>query len=622
MTQYSPPRYDGPSYDEPPYEKRDLRHAVRGWLDELRPRPRVGPRGEREQDRAEQATLQRAHRRQLFYFLAAAIVVVLLFGRTAYWQFFRNQSLAAIAQADQIHAFSVPAGRGAIYDADGRLLAVSVTQDTVIVDPDVLRATGALASTATRLASLLGLQSADVLRQISVPGAYVRLHDANGAMLLLTQAQSDAVNAAGLGGVALIPQVSRIYPDGALAAQVLGFVSRNGDKGAYGIEQRYESALAGTPGVLYTSVDGFGNPLATSAQRQTPASPGADVTLTLDATIQYWVEQGLAQTVASTQSDGGTVIVEDPKTGAILAMASLPSFNPNSYGASPLASFVNPAISDTYDPGSVMKAITMAAGIDSGVISPESTYVDNGSAVIDGVTLHNWADRGYGYLNMTQVLQYSANTGAIWVEQQLGASRLDQYLNGFGFQHTTGIELPGEAAGLSDNSGDAALAAAENSFGESIGVTPLQMVAAYGALANGGVVMRPYIVSSTTADGGAGATTTYGPHQARQVVSAQTAATVTAMLVNSAQVSEAEMNLLPGYTIAAKTGTSTPDPQNASVTYASVLGYAPATNPRFVLLVKLDHPKTDIFGGSAAGPLWRALASKLFTYYQIAPDAA
>ena len=192
----------------------------------------------------------------------------------------------------------------------------------------------------------------------------------------------------------------------------------------------------------------------------------------------------------------------------------------------------------------------------------------------------------------------------------MAPSRLDQYLNGFGFLHTTGVDLPGEAAGLSDNSGDAALAAAENAFGESIGVTPLQMVAAYGALANGGVLMRPYIVSSLTADGGAGATTTYGPHQVRRVVSAQTAATVTAMLVNSARVSEAEMNLLPGYTIAAKTGTSTPDPQNASVTYASVLGYAPATNPRFVLLVKLDHPKTDIFGGSAAGPLWRALASQ------------
>ena len=182
-------------------------------------------------------------------------------------------------------------------------------------------------------------------------------------MLLLTQAQSDAVNNAGLRGVALIPQVSRIYPEGALAAQVLGFVSQNGDKGAYGIEQQYEAALAGTPGTLYTSVDGYGNPLATSAQRQTPASPGANVTLTLDATIQYWAEQGLAQAVASTQSDGGTVIVEDPKTGAILAMASLPSFDPNTYGSSPLASFVNPAVSDTYDPGSVMKAITMAAGI-------------------------------------------------------------------------------------------------------------------------------------------------------------------------------------------------------------------------------------------------------------------
>ncbi len=627
MSHSSPPRRPTPPVEDDwpadwrPHWFATLRATIRGWLAELRPLPRVGPRGEREQDRADQATLERARHRQFLYVFLAVVVMALLFGRTAYWQFDRNESLAALRQAEQMRTFAIPAGRGAIYDANGRLLAVSVTQDTVDVDPDVLRATATLDATAATLAHLLGLPASAVSAQIDVPGAYVILRDAAGHTLLLTQAQSDAVTKARLDGVTLIPQVNRIYPAGALAAQVLGFVSHNGDKGAYGIEQQCEAALAGTPGTLYTAVDGFGNPLATSAQRQTPASPGANVTLTLDATVQYWAEQGLAQAVASTQADGGTVIVADPKTGAILAMASLPSFDPNSYASSPLSAFVNPAVSDTYDPGSVMKAITMAAGINSDAITPYSSYDDSGATVIDGVTLHNWADIGHGVIDMTQVLQYSANTGAVWVEQQLGAARLNQYLNAFGFLHTTGVDLPGEAAGFNDASGDAALAAAENSFGESINVTPLQMVAAYGALANGGVLMQPYIVSSLAADG-AGATTTYGPHQIRRVVSAQTAQTVTAMLVNSARVSEAQMNLLPGYTIAAKTGTSTPDPANASVTYASVVGYAPATNPQFVLLVKLDHPKADIFGGSAAGPLWRTLASQLFTYYQIPPDAA
>lgn len=612
MMPYSPPRDDA----------RDLQQRWRDWFDELRPRPRAGARGEREQDRADLATLQRSRRRQLFYFIAAALVAIILFGRTAYWQMDHNDSLAELRQAGLLQVIKLPSGRGAIYDTNGRLLAVSVTQDTVIVDPDVLRSTGTLDGAATTLATLFGLDADDIQAQINVPGAYVRLDGADGTTLLLTQAQSDAVRNAGLSGIALIPQVSRIYPDGALAAQVLGFVSQDSGVGAYGIEQQYEAALAGTPGALYTAVDGAGNPIATSAQRQTPAAPGANVTLTLDATVQYWVEQGLAQAIATTQADGGTVIVEDPKTGAIIAMASLPSFDPNAYGSSPLSAFVNPAVSDTYDPGSVMKAVTMAAGIDAGAILPSSTYYDTGAMNVDGVTLHNWADIGHGIINMTQVLQYSANTGVIWVEQQLGAPRLEQCIDAFGFVQKTGIDLPGEATGLRDTSSDADLIAAENAFGESINVTPMQMVAAYGALANGGVLMQPYIVSGLVKDGGAGATTTYGPHQVRRVVSAQTAQMVTQMLIDSAQLSEAEMNLLPGYSIAAKTGTSTPDPSDPSITYASVLGYAPATNPRFVLLVKLDHPKTDIFGGSAAGPLWRALASQLFTYYQIPPDAA
>ena len=588
---------------------------------------RGGLRWRRERDRSDEATRTRARARQGVIFLLLAGVLLLLFGRAAFWQTVEQSMLAARANAEQVRAFTVDAGRGAIYDANGRVLAVSVTEDTVIADPDVMRSVNALHSDATRLSALLGLPESLVYGELDRPGAYVRLSDASGQPLRLSLERGAGVGVeitrGNLPGVALIPEVRRVYANGDLAAQVLGFVSASNGKGQYGVEQAYERILAGTPGILYTAVDANGDPLATGLRRETTAVPGADMTLTLDANVQYWVEQGLAQTVQQTGATGGTVIVMDPKTGAIIAMASLPSFDPNVYGQSPLASFANPAVSAVYDPGSVMKAVTMAAGIDTGVITPDTSFNDTGSVIVDGLTIHNWDNVGHGVETMTQVLQYSANVGAIFVAQRVGSQRYDAYLNGFGFGQPTGVGLPAESAGLLADpatAGDPALTLAENSFGESIGVTPLQMAAAYCALANNGLLMRPYIVASETAQGGLGPTIQTQPATVRQVVSAQTAQTVTRMLVDSAYKSEAQMNLVKGYAVAAKTGTSTPDTTDPSKTFASVVGYAPASNPRFVLLVKLDAPRTTIFGGSAAGPLWRQLAEQLFTYYQIPPD--
>jgi cell division protein FtsI/penicillin-binding protein 2 len=560
----------------------------------------------------------------LILLIVALLVLAGLVGRIAYWQIWQHNLLAGRADQEDLRAIQIYAGRGYIFDAGGHILALSVTEDEVIADPDVLRSADALETTAATLGEVLKLPESLLQSELDVPGAYVAVRDGKHQVVLLSAQRSDQlgklIDQGNLPGIALIPVVQRVYPDGSLAPQVLGFVRDSDGTGQYGIEQQYDKLLSGQPGVLYTAVDAAGDPLATVPQRQTPAIPGSNVTLTIDANIQYWVEQGLARTIKEMDADGGTVIVMDPQTGAIMAMASLPSFDPNNYASSSLADFVNPAISDTYDPGSVMKAMTMATGIDSGVITPDSTYIDTGQAVIDGITLHNWDKIAHGTLTMTQVLQYSANTGAIWAANRIGNDRFSSYLKAFGFLQPTGLGLPDEAAGLRDQSSAWDLTMAENAFGESIAVTPLQMVMAYGALANGGRLMRPYIVSSITSGNDQGPVTHYGPQEVRQVVSPTTAAEVTQMLIESALKSEAQMNLVPGYTIAAKTGTSTPDISNPSETFASVIGYAPASNPRFVILVKLNHPRATIFGGSAAGPLWRALARQLFMYFQILPD--
>jgi cell division protein FtsI/penicillin-binding protein 2 len=560
----------------------------------------------------------------LILLIVALLVLAGLVGKIAYWQIWQHNLLAGRADQEDLRAIHIYAGRGYILDAGDHILALSVTEDEVIADPDVLRSADALENTAATLSQALKLPKSLLQSELDVPGAYVEVRDSKQQVVLLSARQSDQlgklIDQGDLPGIALIPVVQRGYPDRSLAAQVLGFVRDSDGTGQYGIEQQYDKLLSGQPGVLYTAVDAAGDPLATVPQQQTPAIPGSNVTLTIDANIQYWVEQGLASTIKEIDADGGTVIVMDPQTGAIMAMASLPSFDPNNYADASLADFVNPAISDTYDPGSVMKAMTMAMGIDSGVITPDSTYIDTGQAVINGITLHNWDEIAHGKLTMTQVLQYSANTGAIWAANRIGNGRFSSYLQAFGFLQPTGLGLPDEAAGLRDKSSAQDLTTAENAFGESIAVTPLQMVMAYGALANGGRLMRPYIVSSVTSGNGQGPVTNHGPQRVRQVVSPTTAAEVTQMLVESASQSEAQMNLVQGYTIAAKTGTSTPNTSNPSETFASVIGYAPASNPRFVILVKLNHPRATIFGGSAAGPLWRALARQLFMYFQIPPD--
>ena len=462
----------------------------------------------REREHIERAVLSQASSRQLALLIVAVLVLLTLAGRVAYWQIWQYTRLTQLANQEDLRAIQLYAGRGSILDTNGKILALSVTEDEVIADPDVIRSVNGLDLAAATLAKVLKLPESLLKSELNVPGAYVQLCDTKQQVVLLLQQQSDLlsveIDEGNLPGIALIPVVQRVYPNSGLAAQVLGFVRTSNGTGQYGVEQEYNQQLMGQPGLLYTAVDAEGHPLTTVPQRRTPDVPGSNITLTIDANIQYWVEQGLANTVRQMDADGGTVIVMDPQTGAIMAMASLPSFDPNQYGDATLGSFVDPAVSSTYDPGSVMKAMTMAMGINSGVITPDSTYDDTGSSTVDGITLHNWDESAHGTINMTQVLQYSANTGAIWAARHIGSDRFTSYLRDFGFLLPTGIDLPDEAAGSRDTSSAADLIMAENAFGESIAVTPLQMVMAYGALANGGQLMRPYIVSSIASTNGQG----------------------------------------------------------------------------------------------------------------------
>jgi cell division protein FtsI/penicillin-binding protein 2 len=579
--------------------------------------------------------LRRAHRRQTILLL---LIVASFLGasiRLAYWQVGQHQALAARADQEHQRPFHIPAGRGSIYDANGHLLALTRIENAIVADPQTIDQAntnhpGARDQTIARLAALFNLSQAVLGDQLTLAQgghlvSFTYLHDAQGNRLYASDAQRQQITQwlqdEQLWGIGFLPESRRIYVGGDLAAQLLGFVQQDSGVGQYGLEAYYDALLAGKPGNLIAETDVDGTPLVNGDQTWQPPVNGADLTLTLDANIQWTAEQMLHATIMQYQADGGSVVIVNPKTGAVLAMASEPRFDPNHYGDTPSYTlFVNPVVSNVYDPGSTMKAITMAAALDLGLITPDTTFTDSGSYDVQGITLHNWDDLAYGQETMAEVLQHSSNVGAIWVAlQRLHADNFYRYLDRFGFGATTGVDLPTESAGLVPGAGERTdLTLAENSFGESIGVTPLQMAMAYAALANGGLLMRPYIVTSATQGG---QSSSFGPHAIRQVISPATAQTITQMLVDSAAGGEAQLALVPGYQIAAKTGTSTPPNDPNNFTYASVVGYAPASHPQFVLLVKIDHPKTVTLGGLVAAPLWHDLASWLLRYYRIAPDA-
>jgi cell division protein FtsI/penicillin-binding protein 2 len=582
------------------------------------------------------AELRRARQRQMVLLVLLLACFLGAGAKLAYWEGDQHQALAARAQQEHRRLILIPAGRGSLFDVNGHVLALTVTEQAIIADPHAIAQAerdhpGRRDQTITRLADLLNLPEELLREQLTLPqdGPAVRftyLHDAQGHHVYATPAQrrqiSDWLGTQQLWGIGLLPESRRVYVDGDLAAQVLGFVQQDTGVGHYGLEGYYDTLLTGQPGKLLTETDVDGNPLVMGDQTWQPPVAGADLTLTIDATVQWTVEQMLHAAIVQHRAAGGSVIIVNPNTGAILAMASEPRFDPNAYGdVASYDLFDNPVVSNIYDPGSTMKAITMAAALDLGLITPQTSFADPGTYTVNGITLHNWDNASYAQETMTQVLQHSSNVGAIWVAlQHLHAGPFYRYLDRFGFGAPTGIDLPTESAGLvpwADAQNDLTLA--ENSFGESIGVTPLQVVMAYAALAHGGLLMRPYVVTSASQGG---QSSTFGPHAVRQVISPATAQTITQMLVDSAIDGEAQLALVPGYQVAAKTGTSVPSSDPQAPTYASVAGYAPAFHPQFAMLVKLDRPEPPSFGGLVAAPLWHDLAAWLLHYYGVAPDAA
>jgi len=445
----------------------------------------------------------------------------------------------------------------------------------------------------------------------------------------LTDEQADKIRSLNIKGLFLMPENWRYYPAGNLVSNVLGFVSATGEKnqqtGQYGLEAYYQKALSGESGFMKAARDAIGRMIFSGDYDLEPAKNGDSLVLTIDQNVQFMAEKELKGVAEKWQAESGTAIVMDPKTGKILAMASLPDFDPNEYSkVEKTEAFMNPAVQDVYEPGSVMKPITMAAGLDTGKISPETTFTDAGILKIGGYTITNAAEKSYGTCTMTKVLEKSINTGAVFVERAVGPDVFRQYVEKFGFMESTGIDLSGEVVGKTSNlkKGGPEINFATASFGQGISMTPISLISALGAIANNGKLMKPYVVEKIIhADG---AEEQIEPEMKRQVISPQAASQLTSMLVSTVKNGYDKVKL-SGYYVAGKTGTAeVPNPEGGGYGTGKFIhtfvGWAPAYNPKFIILLKLDNPQGIRFASDSLSPVFGSLAKYLLSYYEIPPE--
>ena len=551
------------------------------------------------------------------------VLGVLLVLRLVQVQILEHPRFEAEARDAHFWTQQVQGPRGAILDRNGLPLVTGVDTFEIHVDrqaweldPDnERRAVG-------ELSRLLGVETEAIQ-------AIVRSGDGRDILLALNVpfGLGEAITAEGLPGVKVTPASLRRYPEGGLASQLLGFVGRD-NQGLSGVEFDFDGLLRGQPGRLVFERDSLGNPIPFGAQVETLTQPGADLVLTIDRSLQRIAEEHLARALEDTGARGGTILMMDPHTGDILAMASAPTFNVTELNladpSTDLSLFRNRAVTDMYEPGSVFKVVTMSGAVDAKVVGPQSTFVDTGAIVVGARTIRNFDLSFHGTQTMTQVLQRSLNTGTTWVATQLGANRFYSYVRAFGFGQETASGLSAEARGILKEPGNlfwSEVDLATNSFGQGISVTPLQIARAYSVIANGGELVRPRIVRAVIAADGV---RDLPPVIERRVISEETSAVLRGMMQAVVDGVAAHPAQTPGWPVAGKSGTSDVVEDGVYLedeSIASFAGFAPADNPRVVVLIKLDRPQGQIFGGVVAAPVFSKVLADVLPALGVPPTA-
>jgi cell division protein FtsI (penicillin-binding protein 3) len=538
--------------------------------------------------------------------------LVLVGARAGYLQIYRGAWLSQQAAGQYERELTLRAKRGTIYDARHQAMAVSIETTSVAASPAMIEDVD---KAAAALATALNQKRTELRSKLSGGRSFVWLKRQ------ATPKETAAVKKLNLKGVHYLTEHSRFYPNTHLAAQVLGFTGIDGH-GLEGVEFFYDQDLKGGEHTLTVRKDALGRGFDTERWNG-PNQAGNNLVLTIDSHIQFMAEQALAEAVTFHKGRSGIAILMNPKTGAILALAHYPYFNPNNYRRYDRAAWRNRAITDSFEPGSTLKIFNVAAALESGASGPDTIYFcENGRFAIGPHVVNDI--KPHGWLSLQQIVKYSSNIGAVKVMQKIGPQGLFDQLRDFGFGERTRIDCPGEAAGsLSHYKRWTSVDAGAISFGQGVSVTALQLITAAAALANDGMMMQPYLVQAVTDPNGR-PLRTFQPQTVRQVVSADTARTVRRMMRSAIQPGGTGVEAdLAGYEVGGKTGTAqkigTDGKYSKDLFISSFLGIVPTERPVLVGLVIVDEPKAKHYGGYVAAPAFRQIVKEAVSYLNIAP---
>ncbi len=553
-------------------------------------------------------------RRIFWLFVLILLCFAALAGRLIWVQLIQGSRYSELALGTRTRGVKVEAKRGDIVDRNGKVLAVSIVTDSVYAIPREIKDPEGTAATLSRI---LGGSEAEILKRITRQQFHVYVTHK------ITPEQSAEIRSEKLSGIGLEPRSQRFYPMNNRASHVLGFAGTD-NQGLYGLEVVYEDYLQGEAGSISAEYDARNREIPGGKHIYTPPKDGYTLHLTLDETVQYMVERELEKAVIEHKVKQGTAIVMDVRTGGILAMASYPDYNPNSPFDVAVSRWRNPAVSDLYEPGSTFKIITLAAALAENKVSMSEKFNCTGRLEIPGATIR--CTRAHGSQTLLQGVENSCNAVFVTIGQRLGAETLYRYIRDFSFGTKTGIDYPGEAAGLLiSESRLRQVDLARVAFGQSISVTPLQMVAAAAAVANEGVYQTPHLVDKVMDSEGNIIETWQEKSTSRSVISAEDSAKIRQMLESVVVNGTGRNAYVPGYRAAGKTGTAQKVVDGAYAEgkfVASFLGFAPADNPRLAMIVVMDEPGGSVYyGGQIAAPVFKAVIHEALQYLGVMPDS-
>jgi cell division protein FtsI (penicillin-binding protein 3) len=560
-------------------------------------------------------SLQRNHSRlgiAKILFLAMFLVIA---GRAFQLQVLQGEKLMRLGERQHLKEWIVLPKRGALLDRAGEPLALSMESQSVYARPHRVQDPDKLSQ---RLAQILNLRPADVKQKLTSDKPFVWIKRQ------VSSPEAEKIQALNPAGIGMFYEPNRHYPQGQLAGQLIGFVGRDSE-GLEGLELKYNDYIRGEAGSSITERDALGRRVLVQGVERLRIPPGSDIHLTLNTSIQHIAEKELEAAILKYRAKAGVAIVMEPFTGEVLALANYPSFDPNNYSKQSAEQRRNRAVTDSFEPGSTFKTILAAAALEEGVVGKEDLfYCEMGKYSYAGKFIHD--THPHGWLSFSKILQVSSNIGFTKVAEKLKKDRYFKYIEKFGFGQASGIDVPGEVPGLLRRSESwSAIDLATHAFGQGISTTPMQMVMAYAAIANGGFLMRPYVTRRVVSPQGE-IVLENQPHVVRRVISEKSSKSLASMLRDvTNEGGTGVMANVDGFEVAGKTGTAQKaDPVHggyaAKKRVASFIGFVPANDPRLVALVLIDEPEMNVYGGVVAAPVFRNIAQAALRHLAVAPQ--